>query len=110
MYYSNEAIVMYGNGSDSSRMDGALAAANKSIAADPKRAIAYYIKGQVLIQRATDIDPKTHLPIAPPGCIEAYQKYLELDPDGAEAPSVRETLAQFGQKVDTKYNAKKGTH
>ena len=36
----------------------AAAAADKAIAADPKRADAYYIKGQALIPKAT-VDAKT---------------------------------------------------
>ena len=104
MYFGNEAAVMFNN----SKMDDALAAANKAIAADPNRADPYFIKGQVLVQRAT-VDPKTQLPVAPPGCLEAYQKYLELAPDGPQAPTVKEVLTGFGQKIDTRYNAKKGT-
>ncbi len=60
------------------------AAADKAIAADPKKADAYYIKGQSLIPGAT-VDAKTQKVVAPPGCVEAYQQYLELAPDGPHA-------------------------
>jgi tetratricopeptide (TPR) repeat protein len=102
MFYGNEAAVLFNAG----QADAAAAAADKAIAADPTRPDPYFIKGQALVQKAT-VDPKTNLPVAPPGCLEAYQKYLQLAPDGPNAASVREILAGFGQKIDTKYNAKK---
>lgn len=103
MYYGNEAAIMFNAG----QSDGALAAADKAIAADPKRADPYFIKGQVLIAKST-FDQKTSKIIPPPGTVEAYQQYLALAPDGKNAPAVKEVLASLGEKVDTKYSAKKG--
>src|ERR1700679_2797519 len=74
MYYFNEAATLYNAG----KMDEAAAAADKAIAADPKRAEAYYIKGQALIPKAS-YDEKTKKITAPPGCVDAYQMYLQLD-------------------------------
>ena len=102
VYYNNEAAVLF----NANQMDGALAAAEKAIAADPNRPDPYFIKGQVLIAKTT-LDPKTNKLVAPPGCAEAYQKYLELSPDGPQAPTVREVLASLGEKVDTNYKAGK---
>jgi len=102
IYYNNEAAVLF----NANQMDGALAAADKAIAADPNRPDPYFIKGQVLIAKTT-LDPKTQKLIAPPGCVEAYQKYLQLAPDGAQAPTVKEVLASLGEKVDTSYKAGK---
>ena len=102
VYYNNEAAVLF----NANQMDGALAAADKAIAADPNRPDPYFIKGQVLIAKTT-LDPKTNKLVAPPGCAEAYQKYLELSPDGPQAPTVREVLASLGEKVDTNYKAGK---
>jgi tetratricopeptide (TPR) repeat protein len=102
VYYNNEAAVLF----NANQMDGALAAADKAIAADPNRPDPYFIKGQVLIAKTT-LDPKTNKLIAPPGCAEAYQKYLELAPDGPQAPTVREVLTSLGEKVDTSYKAGK---
>ena len=68
MYYFNEAATLY----NAARLPEAEAAADKAIAADPKKADAYYIKGQALIPQAT-VDPKTQKIVAPPGCVEAYQ-------------------------------------
>ena len=77
-----------------------------AIAADPNRADAYYIKGQALIQKVT-VDPKTQKVIAPPGCADAYQKYLELAPDGPHANEVKEILTGIGEKVKSTYKAGK---
>jgi len=102
LYYNNEAAVML----NASQSEAALAAADKAIAADPNRADAYYIKGQVLVQKAT-LDPKTQKLVAPPGCIEAYSKYLELEPNGKFAPSIKEVLAAFDQAQVTKFGGSK---
>ena len=88
MYYYNEAATLYNAG----KLPEAEAAADKAIAADPKKADAYYIKGQALIPQAT-VDPKTQKIVAPPGCVEAYQTYLELAPDGPHAADVKGILA-----------------
>jgi hypothetical protein len=45
--------------------------------------------------------------IPPPGCIEAYQKYLDLAPTGLYAGEVKAILASFAQKPDTTYKAPK---
>jgi tetratricopeptide (TPR) repeat protein len=100
MYYYNEAATMYNAG----KMDEANAAADKAIAADPKRAEAYYIKGQSLIGKAT-VDPKTNKFVTPPGCLEAYQTYLQLAPDGPHAEDVKGVLQGMGQTVQSIYKA-----
>jgi tetratricopeptide (TPR) repeat protein len=100
MYYNNEAAIEFNAGQN----DAALAAAEKAIATDPNRPDPYFVKGQVLIAKST-FDNKTQKLSAPPGCVEAYQKYLELAPNGAQAPAVREVLQSLGEKIDTKYKA-----
>ena len=100
MYYFNEAATLY-NAND---LDGAGAAADKAIAADPKKADAYYIKGQALIPKAT-VDPKTNKIVAPDGCVEAYQAYLELAPDGPHAADVKGILQGIGASVTSTYKA-----
>jgi tetratricopeptide (TPR) repeat protein len=102
MYYFNEAVTLYNNG----KLAEADAAADKAIAADPNKADAYYIKGQALIPQAT-VDPKTQKIVAPPGCVEAYQKYLELTPDGAHAADVKGILEGIGAQVKSSYKAGK---
>jgi tetratricopeptide (TPR) repeat protein len=102
MYYFNEAATLYNAGKNPE----AEAAADKAIAADPKKAEAYYIKGQALIPQAT-VDPKTQKIIAPPGCVEAYQTYLELAPDGPHAADVKGILEGIGAQVKSSYKAGK---
>jgi tetratricopeptide (TPR) repeat protein len=100
--YYNEAAILF----NAQKMDEAGAAADKAIAADPKRAEAYYIKGQALIPKAT-MDPKTNKFILPAGCLEAYQQYLELSPDGVHAAEVKDLLVNLGQPVKNSYKAGK---
>ncbi len=102
MYYFNEAATLYNSG----KPDEAGAAADKAIAADPKRADAYYIKAQSLIPKAS-VDPKTQKITAPPGCVEAYQQYLELSPDGPHAQEVKDILTGIGAQVKSSYKAGK---
>ena len=102
MYFYNEAATLYNAG----KLDEAAVAADKAIAADPKRADAYYIKGQSLIPKAT-VDQKTQKIVAPPGCIEAYQQYLELVPEGPRSEEVKGILAGVGAEVKSSYKAGK---
>jgi len=76
------------------KMEGALEACDKAIAADPRRAEAYYIKGALLFTSATQ--DKSGKVTAPPGTVEAFKKYLELAPQGAEAKSARQMLEYLG--------------
>jgi len=101
MYYKNEAVILFNSGQG----DAALPAAEKAIAADPNEATAYIIKAKVLIAKAT-LDPKTQKLVAPPGCVDAYQHYLSLEPDGPSAQEAKDVLAGLGEKVDLNY--KKG--
>ncbi len=102
MHYTNEAIMMDRAGN----VDATVEAADKSIAADPTKAIPYYLKGKALINKAT-VDPKTNKIVAPPGCAEAYEKYLELDPDGPFSADAKSILAEMGTTVQNKYKAGK---
>jgi tetratricopeptide (TPR) repeat protein len=102
MFYSNEAIVLAKFGGNP---DAVVAAADKAIAADPNKPIPYYLKGQALIGKAT-VDPKTSKIVAPPGCEEAYQKYLQLDPNGPMAADAKNILEQIGSKQAKSYKAK----
>jgi tetratricopeptide (TPR) repeat protein len=102
MYYFNEAAVFFNHGDT----DSALAAADKAIAVDPTKADVYFIRGQSLIQKAT-VDEKTGKVVAPPGCAEAYQKYLELAPDGPHAKDATDVLNSLGETIHSQYKAGK---
>jgi tetratricopeptide (TPR) repeat protein len=102
IHYGNEAIMM----DRANNLDATVEAADKAIAADPTKPIPYYLKGKALINKAT-VDPKTNKITAPPGCAEAYQKYLELDPNGPFAADAKSILASLGTTVQSKYKAGK---
>ncbi len=104
-YFKNEAVVF----SQVGNADAQTAAAEKAIAVDPAQALPYYLKGQGLIGQAA-IDPKTGKMILPPGCAEAYLKYLDLAPTGQFAADVKAILSEatqthsstFGNQTPTK--------
>ena len=100
--FYNEAAVYF----NANKLKEANDAADKAIAADPKRADAYYIKASALIPDAK-LDPATKKFVLPPGCLEAYQQYLELDPTGRHAQDVKELLANLGQSQKSSFKAKK---
>jgi tetratricopeptide (TPR) repeat protein len=99
MYY-NDAANLYNLG----KMEDAAAAAEKAIAADPKKPEPYYIKAQGLVQKAT-VDDKTKKVVLPPGCLEAYQEYLELAPDGPHAQEIKDILNSLGQPIKNSFKA-----
>ena len=99
-YYFNEAATLF----NASAMEDAAAAADKAIAADPNKVDAYYIKGQALIQKAS-VDPKTNKITAPPDCVAAYQKYLELAPTGPHAEEIKGILQGIGEPIKSSYKA-----
>lgn len=102
MYYTNEAIMMDRFG----QIDATVAAADKAITANPNGPIPYYLKGKALINKAT-VDPQTQKIIAPPGCLEAYQKYLELAPTGQFAGDAKAVIQEMSATQTTNYNAGK---
>ncbi len=100
MYYYNEGVVFTNTG----KPDEAVSALDKAIQLDPKRADAYYLKGQNLIAKATTKGDKM---IAPPGTAEAFNKYLEMDPNGKFADVAKQMLTAIGAPVETSYGKKK---
>jgi tetratricopeptide (TPR) repeat protein len=104
VYYKNEAVIY--SHPETSNPAAEAAAADKSIAIDPNVAIVYYLKGQGLIANAT-LDPVTGKMILPPGCAEAYQKYLALAPTGPFADEVKGILAEATQTHNTAFGPDK---
>jgi len=98
----NEAVIFYQENNGPAQ----IAAADEAIKIDPNQAILYYIKGQGLVQNAT-VDPKTNRIVLPPDCTAAYQKYLDLAPEGPYANEVASILQQAGEKVSSSYKAPK---
>ena len=101
-YLKNEAVIFFQSGNG----DAQVAAADEAIKNSPNDPLLYYLKGQGLIQKAT-FDDKTKMIVLPPGCAEAYQKYLELAPTGPYAAEVQGILQQAGQKISSTYKAGK---
>jgi len=99
-YYFNTGAVLTNAG----KVDDAIAAFDKVIAADPNKADAYYWKGVNMIGKATLQGDKM---VAPPGTAEAFQKYLDLQPTGANADAAKQMLASIGASVETKFGNKK---
>jgi len=102
VYLKNQAVIYYQTGNAAAQV----AAADKAIAADPTNPLLYYLKGQGLVGNAT-VDPKTNKIVLPPGCAEAYQKYLELAPTGPYATDAKSILDSAGQKIQSSYKAGK---
>lgn len=99
--YFNLCATQYNSGNT----QGALAACDKAISADPNRADAYYIKGSLMMAESKQgKDGKLE---APAGTAEALNKYLELSPDGPHANDVKQMLAYIGAKIETTYKENK---
>ncbi len=107
LHLRNEAVIFFQQNNGAAQV----AAADDAIKSDPNQsdpnlAILYYIKGQGLIQQAT-VDPKTQRIVLPPDCTAAYQKYLELSPNGPYSQEVAGILQQAGEKISSNYKAPK---
>lgn len=106
MYYGNETIMMDRMSPTSpAAADAVATAADKAIAASPNSPIPYYLKGKSLVAKAT-VDQKTGKIVAPPGCQEAYQKYLDLAPNGQFAPDAKQILAEMSSTPASKGSKK----
>jgi len=91
--YFNLCATQYNMGN----MAAAETVCEKAIAADPKKADAYFIKGSALFgDGKLDAQGKYLLP---PGTVEALKKYLELAPDGGHVSDVKAMLEAAGVKI-----------
>ncbi len=106
LYLRNQAVIFFQENNPAAQA----AAADIAIKSDPdpndkSLALMYYLKAQGLVINAT-VDSSNHF-VLPPGCGEAYHKYLELAPDGQFAGEVASILQQAGEKVNSSYSAPK---
>ena len=106
-YYLNMGILLTNSNktSDPEIVKKAVEAFDKAIAADPKNADAYYLKG-IDLMGLLKMDSNNKV-IAPPGMADAFQKYLELQPDGVHAAEAKNDLALVGSTVETSYGTTK---
>jgi Tfp pilus assembly protein PilF len=102
-YYFNLGAVLVNNG----QVDPAVAAFRKAIEADATYSEAYFQLGMCLFSIK-----RTNTGMWPDGTQQAFQKYLELKPDGSNAATARARLQEMSQPavraVDTPVMAKKG--
>lgn len=98
-YHYNLGAVLTNSG----QTDAACQAFEKAIAADATYADAHYQLGICMTGKAT-AKPDGSL-VFPEGTAQAFQKYLELRPDGPFAESAKGMLQTMGSKVETTYTA-----
>jgi tetratricopeptide (TPR) repeat protein len=95
-YYYNLGALLTNSG----QSEAAIEAFKKAITADPNHAESYYQLGISMMSKVTMVDNK---PVAAPGTVEAFQKYLQLAPNGTNAATAQEMLKSFDVKIDTAY-------
>jgi tetratricopeptide (TPR) repeat protein len=96
-YYYNLGAVLTNTG----QTDAALDAFKQAIVADPNNADAQYQLGVTLLGKATTMPDGSIKP--PEGTQEAFQKYLDLQPNGPYAEAAKQMIETIGGKVETKY-------
>jgi tetratricopeptide (TPR) repeat protein len=106
MYWRNFSIGLYNTG----RIKESVVPLKKATEADPKNAQAWYLLGAALVNT---MDFKQEgdkmVPVLQPGTQEAYEKAIELDPNGpwgAQAKQGLEALKAMGLGIDTKVNTR----
>jgi tetratricopeptide (TPR) repeat protein len=85
--YFNLCAVMFNMGQPAAKT---VAACDKAIAADPKKADAYFIKGSSLYGEGAL--NKSNKFVVPPGAVEALKQYLVLAPGGPHVQDVKAML------------------
>ena len=95
-YLRSQAIAFF----SAKNFDAQVDAADLAIKADPNSAILYYIEADGLAQNAR-VDPETNKLVLPPGCADAFRKYLELDPNGPYAANAATILQRAGEPSTT---------
>lgn len=105
--WRNFGISLY----NANRLGDAVEPLQKSAELDPKNAQTWYLLGASLVYRMTlkKVGDK-EVPQFAPGTIEAYQKAIELDPNGTygqQAKAGLEQLQQMAPGIDLKVNVRK---
>lgn len=95
-YYFNLGAIMVNTGQN----DAAVGAFKKCTEADPKYANCWYYLGNSLSGKMQIQGDKV---IPPEGMVAALEKYLELDPNGANAAAAQGLLSTVTTSVETKY-------
>jgi len=95
-YLRDQAIIFFNARNFSAQID----AADVAIKADPDQAVLYFIKAAGLFQDAR-VDPETDKLILPPGCADAFRKYLQLAPAGPHAGEATAILERAGEPASS---------
>jgi tetratricopeptide (TPR) repeat protein len=96
-YYFNLGALLVNSGHNQEAVE----AFKKAIDANPNYAPAQYQYGVSLVSKATTTADGKVTP--PPGTIEAFQKYLELEPNGPYADQAKAMLTTLTGSVETTY-------
>ena len=96
-YYYNLGAVMINSGDT----EGAIEAFKNATAKDPNYAAAYYQMGTALVGQAQTKEDGSVVPVE--GTVEAFQKYLELEPTGPMAESAKMMIQTLTGSVDTSF-------
>jgi tetratricopeptide (TPR) repeat protein len=92
--YRNIAVVLMNEG----KLADAVAPLGKTTRLDPRDALAWKLLGDALSNTITTKEEGGKVVyIIPPGTVEAYQTYLQLEPNGRYAGQVKATLDGFAQ-------------
>ena len=97
VYFFNLGAVMINTG----RIQDAVAAFKKATEIQPDYAPAYYQLATALVGSAKMNEDGSVDPVA--GTVEAFRKYLELDPNGPNAAASQQMIQGLTGKVETQY-------
>jgi tetratricopeptide (TPR) repeat protein len=105
--WRNIGITLY----NANRLGDAIEPLKKSAELDPKNAQTWYLLGAALVYKMTikKVGDKD-VPEFAPGTIEAYQKAIELDPNGPYGTQAKQGLEQLqlmAPGIDTRVSTKK---
>jgi tetratricopeptide (TPR) repeat protein len=105
--WRNFGISLY----NANRLGDAVEPFQKSVALDPSSAQTWYLLGASLVYKMTTkrVGDKDEVILAP-GTVEAYQKAVDLDPNGTWGAQAKEGLTQLqaiAPGIDIKVNTKK---
>ena len=100
-YYFNLGATMVNTGNT----EGAISAFTKATEVQPDFANAYYQLATVLVGTAQMKEDGTVVPA--PGTVEAYQKYLDLDPQGPYAASAQAMVQSLSGTLETTFEQPK---
>ena len=96
-FYFNLGAVMVNTGN----VQGAIDAFRSATETDPNYSMAYYQLGMALVGMAETKEDGSVVPA--PGTIEAFQRYIELEPVGDYTQSAQGMLTGLTSQVETSY-------